>query len=258
MLDRRVLRWMDGVVCVSEAQAQKVRRAGVSAERIVVIHNAVDPSRFAPPKSEYRQQLLSLFPAPPAKIVGAAGRLSPEKGFHVLVDAASDVARRDPSVGFVLFGEGPQRDVLARQIETKGLQRQFILAGFHADLDQYFPQLDLFVLPSFTEGLPNVVLEAFASRVPVVATRAGGTPEVVTDRETGYLVTPGDCHGLADRMSELLHDDSARLAMGQRGRRDVEERFSFVAQAQAYQHLFQGAVGKAPMVDTVAAAQPLE
>ena len=127
-LDRRVLRWMDKVVCVSEAQAQKVRRAGVCDNKVTVIRNAVRPERFDNPDVAYRGQLLQMFPEPPQKIVGAAGRLSLEKGFGILINGASQVVRTGLSVGFVLFGDGPLRERLARQIAARGLEGKF-LAG---------------------------------------------------------------------------------------------------------------------------------
>jgi len=238
-IDRRVLRWMDRVVCVSHAQAEKVRRAGVAPRKIAVIHNAIDVARFdrASP-ADHRPRLEGLFATPPRRIVGAAGRLSPEKGFDVLVNAAAHVVSTDPSVGFVLFGEGRRRDALAAQIGARGLDRHVVLAGFREDLDWFFPHLDLFVLPSFTEGLPNVALEAFAAGVPVVATAVGGTPEVVDDGTSGRLVPPGNPAAMARAILEVLSDEARRLQMGARGRERVRRHFTFASQARAYQELF--------------------
>ena len=191
-LDRFHLRWMDHVVCVSEAQAARVRRAGVRADRISVIYNAIDPTRFLEPDARYRAKLMRYFRQPRTHLIGAAGRLSPEKGFDVLVAAAERVMREQPSVGFVLFGEGPERARLQQRINAAGLGQNFIIAGFRADLDRFLPHFDLLVLPSYTEGLPNVVLEAFGAGVPVVATSVGGTPEVIEDGVSGYLVPAGD------------------------------------------------------------------
>jgi len=115
-LDRVNLRWMDRVVCVSEAQAARVRKAGVAEKKITVIHNAIRAERFERPKLEYRQRLLGLFPDPPDLVIGSAGRFSPEKGFQVLVDAFCEVARAVQSAGLVLFGDGPERNRIAKQI----------------------------------------------------------------------------------------------------------------------------------------------
>src|SRR5205807_2920202 len=135
-LDRLLLRWMDAVVCVSQAQAERVRRAHVPEKKIAVIRNAVPPEAFAGADTNYATLLRDFFNRPPKQIVGAAGRLSPEKGFTQLVDAAALVAAQNPDIGFVLFGEGPLRAALSRQIRAKGLGDRFILAGFHTDIAQ--------------------------------------------------------------------------------------------------------------------------
>jgi len=237
-LDRFCLRWMDGVVCVSRAQADKVLRAGVRPERVRVIANAVDPDRFVDPDPRYRAKLARLFRHPRSRIIGAAGRLSPEKGFDVLIAAAEVVLHRAPRTGFVLFGEGPCRSALLRQINASGLAGDVVLTGFRNDLDHFVPFFDLLVLPSFTEGLPNVVLEAFAAGIPVVASAVGGTPEVIEDGANGYLVTPGDPQELADRICDAMESEERLRDMGMMGRQKVLEQFTFSSQAAQYTALF--------------------
>jgi glycosyltransferase involved in cell wall biosynthesis len=238
MLDRRCLRYMDRVVCVSRGQAVKVERAGVSAARIVVIRDAIRAERFASIDPAYEAKLREFFPGQPGKIVAAAGRLSREKGFADLVDAATIVIKRDPSVRFILFGEGRLRGELEQRIARCGLKGSFILAGFRRDLDSFLPFLDLIVLPSYTEGLPNVVLEAFSAGVPVVATAVGGTPELVEDGINGRLVPPRNPPRLAEAIGEMLADGESCRAMGRRGRRLVLEEFSFARQVAACRPLF--------------------
>ncbi len=243
-LDRAVLRFMDKVVCVSEGQARKVRRYGVPRRKVRVIRDAVRADRFISPEPEYRGRLESLFPDKPEVIVGAAGRLSPEKGYRFLVDAAAEVLREHPDTGFVLFGDGPLREEIARRVAAKELGGRFQLPGFCSDLDGFFPHFDLFVLPSFTEGLPNVVLEAFAARVPVVATAVGGTPEVVEDGVNGYLVPPGDAGALADRIGKLIGDPNGRRTMGALGRQRIDTEFSFARQAEEYEQVLGRVLSK--------------
>jgi glycosyltransferase involved in cell wall biosynthesis len=247
-LDRINLRWMDRVVCVSEGQAAKVRRAGVAPDRVRVIRNAIRAERFDDRDPAYRDRLLAVFPDPPRRVVGAAGRLSPEKGFAVLVEAARRVLREDSGAGIVVFGDGPLRDALARQIAAARLSDRFILAGFRDDLDGYIPWFDVMVLPSYTEGLPNVALEACAAGVPVVATAVGGTPELIEDGENGYLVPPGDARLLAGSILAVLDSDDAARGMGKCGRRRVQEEFTFEAQAQQYRQLFAALTGRAERV----------
>jgi glycosyltransferase involved in cell wall biosynthesis len=245
-LDAAALRFMDAAVCVSESMAARVRRAGVPAGKVVVIRNATDASPDRRPGPESRQRVEGFFPKPPALIVGAAGRLSPEKGFDVFVEAAARVGGRRGDVGFLLFGDGPLRGALERLIVSRGLQGRFVLGGFRTDLEQLLGGLDLAVLSSHTEGLPVAVLEAQAAGVPVVATAVGGTPEVVRDGETGWLVAPGDPVALAGRIMQALSDREVLRTRGQAGRRRVREEFTFAYQAARYRTLFEKLVSGGP------------
>lgn len=244
-LDRLVLGWMDAVVCVSEAQAVKVRRAGVPPQRVLVIRNAIGTEEISEFDRAFRGQLEGAFCHRPRWIVGAAGRLSPEKGMDQLVQAANAVLARIPDVGFVVFGDGSQRKQLEDQIHGFGLQGKFVLAGFRSDLGRLWPCLDVAVLPSWTEGMPVMVLEAMAAGVPVVATAVGGTPEVVDDGNNGYLVPPGSPIALADRIRDLLEDEVVRRAMGLAGQEKIRRDFTFTRQAEAYRNLFERLVCKA-------------
>jgi glycosyltransferase involved in cell wall biosynthesis len=237
-LDRLILRWMDAVVCVSAAQGQRVRQALVPERKIHVICNAVDAAAFAPPDPAYRDRLHALFPRPPRLVVGSAGRLSPEKGFEVLIDCAALVIREMPDVGFVLFGDGPLRNTLEQQVNRLGLHGRFIFAGFKDDLPCYLPHLDVGVMSSFTEGLPVILLEMAAAGVPSVATAVGGIPEVMEQGQSGWLVAPGDARALASRLLELLRDKDMRQAFGRRARSRAAAEFSFERQSALYQQLF--------------------
>lgn len=240
-LDRRHLRFMDHVVCVSDGQAVKVRCHGVPEHKLTVIRNSARTDVFTAPDPAFRERLRATFPtdAGVSRVVIAAGRLSPEKGFDVLVEAAERMLAADRFAGIVLFGDGDERAKLERRVAALGIGDRFRMPGFTRDLDRLLPWADVLVLPSFTEGLPNVVLEASAAGVPVVATAVGGTPEVVVDGETGYLVLPGDAVALADRLSTILRDEPTRARMGRAGRERVRESFSFEAQATAYVRLFE-------------------
>jgi glycosyltransferase involved in cell wall biosynthesis len=233
--DRACLRMMERVLCVSKGQAEKVRRAGVRQDRIVVSRNAICAERFDDIDPQGRQLLEEMFPWAPRRIVGAAGRLSPEKGFNILVDAAAIVARSDPTTCFVHFGDGPLRAKIRRQIAELRLEQRFILAGFRTDIDRFVPHFDLSVLPSFTEGLPSVVLESYAAGVPVVATAVGGTPEAVADGIDGYLVQPGNAQALACRILDALKSDERRRQMGALGRERIRAEFSLKTRALEFQ-----------------------
>ena len=237
-LDRTALRFMDAVICVSDAQASKVRRCGVAPARVRTVRNAIDPSVYGARDARERARLEAIFARPPRRIVGAIGRLSPEKGFDVLVAAIGSIAHAHPELGVVIFGDGPLRASLQRQIDALGLTERVVLPGFASGLERVTPAFDLFVLPSHTEGLPVVVLEAMASSVPVVATAVGGTPEALGDGDCGTLVPAGDPGRLAAAIVDVLADEDRRGTMGRAGRARVEAHFTFSAQAAAYRETF--------------------
>ena len=237
-LDRVHLRLMDRVVCVSSGQAQRVRWAGVRAENVHVIRNAAPLAAFTKRDPAIRDRVHELSGGRGPIIMGA-GRLSPEKGFHVLVEAARYLLEKHPRARIIILGEGPDRSMLERRATQLGLGNRLRFPGFRDDLDDLLPWADVVVLPSFTEGLPNIALEAAAAKVPIVATAVGGTPEVVIENVTGFLVPPGDPVALASQIGNLLRDSGLAQAFGAAGRRHVEEHFSFEGQAGAYQALFE-------------------
>lgn len=240
-LDRRFLRYVDGVVCVSDGQAAKVRRAGVPANRVHVIRNAIDPTRFGETDPTSRVTLQELFPSPRDVIVVGVGRLSPEKGFDQLIEAARIVTERVAGAGFVLVGDGPERHALEDRVRAAGLAGQVVFAGFRGDVDRLLTGADILAQSSYTEGLPNVVLEACAAGIPVVATAVGGTGEVIRDGANGFLVEPGNPRALADRMLELMRSPDLRRSMGENGRQVVRREFSFADQCTKYERLLASA-----------------
>ncbi|MGL4593167.1 MAG: glycosyltransferase family 4 protein [Thermoguttaceae bacterium] len=262
-LDQWMHRRMNHVVCVSHGQAAKVRRCGVSPERISVIHNAIDVSRFSEKSdSIYRKQLELYFEteSPRKIILGAAGRLSHEKGYDVLIDAieylveecrsdeSSDIScetpvissqKSSPKWGLVIFGDGARRELLQDQINRKQLHQTIKLAGFTSELDQYIPHFDIFVQSSRTEGFPCVNLEAMAARVPVVATSVGGVPEQIESGQNGILVPPNDPKMLAEGLKRLIDSPELRTQMGNFGRERVEKEFTCDVMAKHYFNLFE-------------------
>jgi len=239
-LDKWMHRHMDHVVCVSQGQAEKVIRSGTPKKRITVIHNAIRTERFRDLSSpEYRQKLERLFPVAPKFLLGNAGRLSPEKGFDLLIAATANLVKEGLPVGLVIYGEGFLREPLQKQIDALGVSDFVRLAGYTDELDQFMPHFDVFVQSSHTEGLPNVLLEAMAAQTAVVATEVGGTNEVVVEGVTGLMVPPNQTDRLTDAIRTVLLNDSLRRSMGENGRRRVEENFTFEAQAESYWELFQ-------------------
>lgn len=237
-LDRWMMRRFDAVVGVSHAQSKKLALAGIPPEKIWTIANAISVDIFTLTDGDSRTHLENLFSSKPRFIVVAAGRLSPEKGFDILIAAAAQIAQVRQDVGFVIFGEGPLRKELEKQIRKNSLENRLILPGFHSKLEIVLPSADLFVIPSFTEGLPVVLLEAMLAGAPVIATEVGGIPEVVEDGMDGLLIPPGSYAQLALRITELLDNPSLREQMKIAGPRRIATEYNTRLQADRYSSLF--------------------
>ena len=195
-------------------------------------------------------------------IVVGVGRHSPEKGFDQLIDAASMMVGTEKRIGIVLIGDGPDRSSLEERVRKRALTSIIVFPGFRTDVDRLLPAADILAQSSHTEGLPNVVLEACAAGVPVVATDVGGTSEVIADGVNGFLVPARNASALAGRLTCLVHSPELRQQMGDRGRELVRARFSFARQAEEYQTLFAGLVPSAravaPSPQFIAAAVPAQ
>jgi len=252
-LDRRFLGLADAVVAVSRGQRDKILACGVRPDKVLVIHNAIDPA-FASPTSPQTSERRRLGIPRDALCFGTAGRLSPEKNHEGFIRAASLVLRERPDTHFVIWGEGVLKPTLEGLVRELGLEDRLHLAGFVANVRSHFHELDVFVLPSHTEGLSNVLLEACAASRPAVATEVGGNPEVVIHGETGLLAPAANSQALAQAMLDLAADPHRREAMGAAGRARVEAEFTFEAQTRQYlclyDRLLTGPTGQAAISAT--------
>jgi glycosyltransferase involved in cell wall biosynthesis len=155
-----------------------------------------------------------------------------------MIEAAKCVVRKSENAYFVIFGEGFLRRTLEDKIEDAGLKRRFFLPGFRNDLQSVLREIDVFVLPSFSEGLPNVVLEALVERKPVVATSVGGTPEIITHGVSGFLTAPEDVNKMAEFILRLIRNPRLRRTIGENGYHHVREHFGFERQTALYEELY--------------------
>ena len=160
-------------------------------------------------------------------VAGVVGRLSPEKNLPLLLEVARRLrAGAGPSIRFLVIGDGPERGRIEEEIRREDLGRCVILAGPSDDVASTLAACDLFVQTSDTEGLPNAVMEAMAASLPVVATRAGGTEELVEDGRSGWVVPRGDAPALAAAIARLAADEVMRSTFGARGRTRIASEFS--------------------------------
>lgn len=215
---------------------------GVPAGKVQRICNGVDTGLFRPDGPA-----AGLFGVPPAGtdppvVVGTVGRLDPIKGLDVLVEAVSELIRRDPSVRarlrLVIVGDGPLFGEVSEQLRESGLGDVALLAGRRDDVPAVYRDMDVFVLASRNEGICNTLLEAMASGLPAVATRVGGNVELVDDGATGRLVRPGDANELAESIMAYIDNADLRERHGAAARKRAVENFDLHGMISDYGNLY--------------------
>jgi glycosyltransferase involved in cell wall biosynthesis len=206
-----------------------VSNYGLPPEKLTVVFNGVDTDFFQPSPTGRPQ-------GPPVLL--SVGRLVADKDHNTLLGAFGHLSNRHPEAELWLVGNGPRRQVLEQKVQDLGLSGRVKILPGENDLRRFYQQADLFVLSSQVEALPNVVLEAMAAGLPVVATRVGGVSEAVVPEATGLLVSPQDVTGLAAALGRLLDEPDTRRTMGQQGRERVLEHFSFPAMVRHHEEVW--------------------
>ena len=239
-LYRTTMRLSDLILAVSEGHKRILRDYGLASDKIQVIHNAVSVDAFQNSKmvDQGKEVFRKLNVPDESALVVSAGRLSPEKGHRYLVEAIGMLQGSSNKTHFVFCGEGPCQKELEKQSKDLGISGICHFVGFRRDLKEIFQAMDLMVLPSLTEGLPNVVLEAFACAKPVVATDVGGVPEIVEDGINGILVPPKRSDLLAGVIKDCLAAPEKRRLMGEAGYQKVKSDFTFESQAQKLEAIY--------------------
>ncbi len=236
-IDLFCLRWFDRVICVSEDLRDLCIRKGVKPERCVLIHNAIDTDQYTRRYPvQAAKQRLGL--AAGRLLVGAVGRLSGEKNFIGLIRVFAGLVRDGLEAELVIIGEGPQRAELEQARAAEGMKDRIHLLGYRSDVTDYYEAMDVFVLSSVREGLPNVLLEAMAMEVPVVATAVAGVPSLVRHECNGLLAVPGDLRSLGEGLRRLLLDAGLRQRFAAAGRRTVLQDFTFSARMAKVRDVF--------------------
>lgn len=248
----RLTRWTaaldDRVIAVCElARQAEIERAGAAPGKVVTIYNGVDPAAFAGGDPQTRARVRQQWGiGAETLLIGTVGRLHPQKGFGDLLTALAALRAEFPESRLLLVGDGELRAALEQQVQQLGLQERVSFTGTRSDVPDLLCALDLFVLPSLWEGLPNVILEAMASGLPVVATAVGGTPELVVDKVTGLLVPPSAPAALAGALAELMRQPLLRQQLGAAGRQRVIQHFALEQTVRATVQLYEELLATAP------------
>jgi glycosyltransferase involved in cell wall biosynthesis len=212
-------------IAVSEATKKDwVRRTGIPAERVVTIHNGIDPEHFVRQQAKHDARARLGLPRD-AVILGGLGRLAPAKGFAQLIEALAALRSDFPNALVAIAGDGPLREQLETRAQSLGVAERVVFLGFQTDVNLVLDACDVFVLSSLCEALPFALLEAMAHELPVVGTTVGGVPEVIIPGENGFLAPPRDGGALAASVRPLLESTDLRNRMGGAGRQRVIKHF---------------------------------
>ena len=231
-------------IAVSERDRQNLLRAGIRADDIALIYNAVDAAQPPPADRGFLRREFNL-PAD-STVCLAVGRLVRVKGYDVLVEAMKQVSDQKRNITCVIVGEGEARGELTRQIHEAGLDGRVILAGYlpRETIASALASCDVFAMPSRYEGTPIAVLEAAAMACPILASDAGGIPELVANEEHALLVQPEDPSALAQGLIRLGADRAFARRLGENAQRRVREKFSLEAQVAATMDAYRKAWAK--------------
>ncbi len=233
-LEQAMLLFADEVVAVSESLKSRLLPPVRAACR--VIPNAIECEAGCENSDVPNPEVK--FP-PGAIVAGVVGRLSPEKGQKIFVRALARARERDSRLYGLILGDGQEREHLERDVRTLGLEGKCLFTGYVRNLFPYYRSLNMQVLPSFKEGMPNAALEGMAAGLPLIASKVGGVPEVVADGLTGILLPAGDEEALARTLVELAADPERGRRMGEAGRARAHAEFSPSVRAGRFLGLYR-------------------
>jgi len=238
--DRRVITLFDHIMVGSHFLRNEIIKLGMSSSRVTTIHNAIDTASLdvtSSPMNFRRKYNLNSGDM----LIGTVGRISKEKGHKYFLEASKMVLKDFPVAKFLIVGEGELRSELEQFAEEIGIADNVIFTGYYKNLSEVLAAIDLFVIPSLTESLPLVVLEAMAAGKPVISTDVGGIPEVVIHGKTGLLVGPRKSVEMANSITLLLKNSEVMFDLAKNGRQLVYDEFSekrFVGKTESlYSHL---------------------
>jgi len=226
---RRAFGRADAVICNSREVARfAAEHYDAPSARTHVVYNGVDAERFRASRIPHA-----------GRRIGTIGRIEEQKNLPLFLRAAAEISATFAETTFVIAGDGALREQMIRSVRELAVDRTVELIGTIDDVPTFLAGLDQFWLTSDWEGTPNVVLEAMAAGLPVIATAVGGTPEIVDDGTTGVLVAPGDLPGLVAASRRLLENPREADTLGERARSAVQERFSISAMVAATEAVYR-------------------
>ncbi len=246
-LDRWSLPKAYRVVTVCRPFAEQIERLGVERDRIAILHNSVKPF-VRPPDEAVQRVRRELGIAEDEAVVLAVGRVSQEKGHADLIRAAAvlEAMSGAPRFRVVLVGDGPERERLAQLASQLGIEKRIVFAGFQRDTKPYYAMATAMAVPSYSEGSPNVVLEAMAAGLPIAANAVGGVPEILEENVTGLMVPPHDLEAMAKVLVRILSDAELRARLGAAARARTESSHTPEAYRRTLVEFYQNTLESLP------------
>lgn len=243
--DKWILARFPRLIAVSSDIRNELVKHGADPSRITTVLNGIDHRRYKRDRSREAEVRASLGLSAADVVIGAVGRLEPQKRFDLLLDAFAALNARRPETRLVIVGAGSQRALLEAKRRALTLENICTFLGHLADVAPAHHVFDVFVQSSDYEGTPNAVLEAMALETPIVATDVGGTAELVDDGVHGRIVPPGDVNRLNGAIEWLLADRARAAAMARNARRRAEGELSFESRVRRVEAIYEEVAARA-------------
>ena len=237
--DKRILSRFPRLIAVSTDIAQELVNHGAPPARVTTVLNGIDHQHFTRDLTKVAAARAALGAKPGEFVIGAVGRLEPQKRFDILLDAFKRIHTERPSTRLVIAGDGSLKNALTAQRDALGLHDHCTLTGHVDDVISLHHAFDLFAQSSDYEGTPNAVLEAMAMETPIVATEAGGTAELVYDGQHGRVIPIGRVERLIDAIQGALRDPDTTRTMARRARQRVESELSFESRVRRVEGIYR-------------------
>jgi glycosyltransferase involved in cell wall biosynthesis len=245
LANRFLLRRNDHVVAVGQHVRQAlIDNEGLPPDRIDVIYNGVDPKPFELPPSERNAMRTKLGYSDKDFVIIQVARLNRLKDHATAIRAVAQLIESHRNARLLLVGDGEEREALEALVDSLGLRAAVHFLGSRSDVPRLLQAADLFLLTSISEGIPLTLVEAMLARVPIVAPRVGGVPEVLGDGKCGLLTAPGDPASFADCIRRIMDDATVGLRMVRLGQRQAHELFSDDAMLTGYRAAYRSIVSQ--------------
>ena len=241
-IQKKIMRYLDMIMPVSQQIYDELLEKGMNRQRMRKVSNIIDYRSFETIKNHHnlRSQYNIHKDSP---VIGTVGRLGKEKGHIVFLQAIGIVKQHYPNIKALIIGEGDQKEELSKFVTKERMDETVCFCGFQKNVAEFYSLFDIFVLPSVTEGLPLVLLEAMYFKKPIVASKVGGIPEVIVHGLTGELVPPGEPIPFAESILRFLDDKSYAKKVGTAGHKYLLKNFNPEGWIQAIENVYQSAYG---------------